>query len=144
MDKKDHGFKLLEKGDGNKSPKEVLEKFNEFIIENHDDLKSILILASTGTDKKDTSAGFIYNVGYPAEITKLFAIMFQQDPFMLEVMAVAIVTEDVEKDFHNAMLMVKLKKVAHLAIKAAKSKGEAQQIKEHLTQYLKKNVDDKV
>ena len=144
MNKKDHGFKLLEKGDGNESPKEVLEKFNEFIIENHDDLKSITILASTGSDKEDTSVGFMYNTGYPEELTKMFAMLFQQDPFMLEVIAVAIVTEDIEKDFRNAMLRVKLKKVAYLAMKAAKSKEEAQQIGEHLTQYLKKNVDDKV
>ena len=85
--------------------------FNEFIIENHDDIRGVLLFATTGISESDegTNRAMTYTGGDPNVIAETLAITLQSQDDLLPVLAAAIVLSGKRPEFLSKLMALEVK-----------------------------------
>ena len=106
-------FNILEEVRGEKKDiHDTLHRINNFIIDNHDKINSLIVLSSADTpesDKYGNHLGIINTEGDPYDMSTLLQIMFGECPHMLDVAALAIIKGGFEEEFKIRFTAMKLK-----------------------------------
>ena len=106
------GHRIIEQGDLPRGEyKKLLEMFNEFIIENHDDIRGVLLFATTGVSESDegTNRAMTYTGGDPNVIAETLAITLQSQDDLLPVLAAAIVLSGKRPEFLSKLMALEVK-----------------------------------